>query len=78
MAWTKPMISEISVGKVKIIFSEESQIDNRLLSIKLNPQVERSNLYFIDILTFSLSLLNCLTDVASNLQKLKESEVLLI
>ena len=67
--------------KGKIIFSEESKIDNRLLSIKLDPQIEGSN-YFIDIKVLK-TIKDCLTDEKDNqyerirsfinLDKLKES-----
>ena len=67
--------------KGKITFSEESKIDNRLLSIKLDPQNEGSN-YFIDIKVLK-TIKDCLTDEKDNqyerirsfinLDKLKES-----
>ena len=67
--------------KGKIIFGEESKIDNRLLSIKLDPQIEGSN-YFIDIKVLK-TIKDCLTDEKDNqyerirsfinLDKLKES-----
>ena len=67
--------------KGKITFSEESKIDNRLLSIKLDPHVEGSN-YFIDIKVLK-TIKDCLTDEKDNqyerirsfinLDKLKES-----
>ena len=67
--------------KGKITFSEESKIDNRLLSIKLDPQIEGSN-YFIDIKVLK-TIKDCLTDEKDNqyerirsfinLDKLKES-----
>ena len=67
--------------KGKITFSEESKIDNRLLSIKLDSQIEGSN-YFIDIKVLK-TIKDCLTDEKDNqyerirsfinLDKLKES-----
>ena len=67
--------------KGKITFSEESKIDNRLLSIKPDSQIEGSN-YFIDSKVLK-TIKDCLTDEKDNqyerirsfinLDKLKES-----